>query len=305
MKYYSKILSSLLCIALLFHVTACSREPENTAETASKKEAAAYQIGICQFHNDYYSQKLIQGFQDALHIKLKSDNITFVKKEVDGDTAALASACSELDSGGFNLIFLDSQGDTASLDTNAYKTKILSTPELPVIEQAEDTLLELLPDTTQLGIFYNNTDPSSLTRAEEVKKNLDADGIKYREYTANDYDSLEENANHISDECDSLYIVTSDLMLEHIAKLEDTFVPAGIPAIADSEELCRLSIASVSVPAYDFGTQLGNIAAEYILNNTEPNTTNLDTSELIKKYYNSTICEDFEIKVTDDLTAMP
>lgn len=305
MKSYRKLLALLLCTALLLHTTACSKKPESSSETATKKQATAYQIGICQFHSDNFSQEMIQGLQDALYTKLKSDNVSFSHKEANGDAAALADACTKLDSENLNLIFLDDRGLTTDIDTNAYKTKIFATPDLPTIEQAEDTLLQLLPDISQLGILYDSTDPSSLSRTEELKKNLEADGISYREYAATDTNSLKENANHISDQCDSLYIVSSDLISGNINMLSDTFIPAGIPAIADSEELCQTSIASVSVSAYDFGMQLGNIAAEYLLNNTEPNATELDTSELIKKYYNPAICEDFEIDIPDGMTAMP
>lgn len=305
MKYFSKLLALLLCTALLFHVTACGKKQESNTETATKKQATAYQIGICQFQSDSFSKEMIQGFQDALKMKLQSDNISFSLKEANGDAAALADACTELDSENLNLIFLETRELTTNIDTNAYKTKIVTTPDLPTIEQTEDTLLQLLPDISQLGILYDSTEPSSLSRTEEFKKNLEADGINYKEYAATDADSLKENANHICDECDSLYIVSSNLMTENIDTLSDSLIPAGIPAIADSEELCQTSIASVSVSASDFGMQLGNIAAEYLLNNTEPDAGKLDTSELIKKYYNPTICEDFEIDVLDGMITMP
>lgn len=305
MKYSTKLLAVLLCTVLLFHMTACGKKPDGNTETATKKQSAAYQIGICRFQSDNFSEEMTQGFQEALKIKLKEDNISFSQKEANGDTAALNDACAELASENLNLIFLETRGLTTSIDTNAYKTKIITTPELSCIELAEDTLLQLLPDISQPGILYDNTDPSSLSRAEEFKENLKADGIDCSEYTATDAASLKENANNISDQCDSLYIVSSQLMSENIDMLTDTFIPAGIPAITDNEELCRTSIASVFVSAGDLGMQLGNIAAEYLLNNTEPNTTKLDTSELIKKYYNPTVCEDFEIEVPEGMTPMP
>ena len=253
MKYFSKLLALLLCTVLLFHMTACGKKQKSNTETATKKQATSYQIGICQFQSDSFSKEMIQGFQDALKMKLQSDNISFSLNEANGDAAALADACTELDSENLNLIFLETRELTTNIDTNAYKTKIVTTPDLPTIEQAEDTLLQLLPDISQLGILYDNTDPSSLSRTEEFKKNLEADGISYKEYAATDADSLKENANHISDQCDSLYIVNSDLMAENINMLSDTFIPAGIPAIADSKELCQTSMASVSVSATDFG----------------------------------------------------
>lgn len=305
MKYSAKLLALLLCATLLFHVTACGKKPDGSTETATKKQSAFYQIGICRFQSDSFSEEMIQGFQDALKIKLKEDNISFSLKEANGDSATLNDICAELDSENLNLIFLDTRGLATNIDTNAYKTKIVTTPELPAIEQAEDTLLQLLPDISLPGILYDNTDSSSLACAEEFKRNLEADGISYKEYTATDADSLKENANNICDQCDSLYIISSDLMSENINMLADTFLPAGIPAVADSEELRQTSIASVFVSAGDFGMQLGNIAAEYLLNNTEPNAAQLDTSELIKKYYNPVICEYFEIEVPDGMIAMP
>lgn len=304
MKYSVKLLALLLCTALFLHVTACGQNTDGNTETVAKKQAATYQIGICRFQSDNFSEEMVQGFQDALQIKLKEDNVNFSLKEAGGDATTLSDVCAELDSEDLNLIFLEIWGLTTSFDTNIYKTKIITTPELPIIEQAEDTLLQLLPDISQPGILYDSTDPSSLSRAEEFKKNLEADGIKCREYTATDADSLKESANNISDQCDSLYIVSSGLMTENIDMLTDTFIPAGIPAIADSKELCSTSIASVFISAGDFGMQLGNIAAEYLLNNTEPSTIKLDTSELIKKYYNPVICEDFEIDVPEGMIAI-
>ena len=236
-------------------MAACGKKQEITNETATKKQTSTYQIGICLFHSDSYSKEMSQGFQDALNMKLKSDQINFSLKEANGDAAAFSDACAELDSANSNLIFLENQGLTTSIDTNAYKTKIFTMPDLPITEQAEDTLLQLLPDMSLVGILYDSTDSSSLSRTEELKKNLETDGIRYKEYAATDNNSLKENVNHICDECDSLYIVSGDLMTENIDTLSDSLIPAGIPAIADSEKLCQTGIASVSAPAYVYNNQ--------------------------------------------------
>lgn len=305
MKYHRMLFSLLLFPVLLVNLSACGKQQEQITETASKKQSVTYQVGICQINSDSFSNTIVQGFQTALTTKLKSDQITFLSKNAQGDTATLTSQYSEADQQGLDLIFIANTGNALSLDTTGYKTPTMITPEFNVTELVEDTLVQLIPDIQQLGILYDSTDPTAASRVKQMMQYLDADEINYQEYPATDSASLCSGANDICDQCDSVYVPSNQLTLDNIQKLENIFLPAGIPLISDNEELGSIGIAAVTLQSYDVGYQMGEAAAEVLQNGTSPDSLSIDPSGLIQKYYNRQICEDFAIEVPADLIELP
>ena len=297
-RFLFLVLAVLLCC-----LTSCSRQSKPSVQDTIEKPTIHYRIGICQIGTNGYDESLTQGFQEALDQAVPDAQITILTKNAEqADT--LASQCMELDQSGLDLLFLAITGDAVSIDTN-FQTPFLITPTCDVTRQAADTLHQLLPDMNQLGILYHSTDPSATAKAKQMTEYLDKEKIPYQKYPFSDVTSFYSGANDICDQCDAAYIPSDLLAVDQAEKLEDIFLPAGIPLISDHSAFHDISMATVTLRYYDLGYQLGQRAAEALQNKTIPDLSGINATDFIVQNYNPGLCEDFEIPLPESFSPDP
>lgn len=288
----------LLFLILSCCLTSCSRQSKQPVQDTTEKPDVHYQIGICQISTDGYDESLTQGFQEALDQAVPDAQITVLTKNAD-QADVLASQCLELDQAGLDLMFLANTGSAVPVDTARLQTPFLTTPTYDVTEQAGEILHQLLPDLDQLGILYHSADTDATAKAEKMMRYLDAQKIPYCTYPAADITSFYSGANNICDQCDAAYIPSDKLAVNQTEKLEDIFLPAGIPLLSDHKAFQTISIATVTLDYYNLGYQLGKRAADALRTGTTPESTGINASDFVTQNYNHRLCEDFEIPLPD------
>lgn len=292
-RYLSLFFSLLLCF-----LTACNHPSDPPAEKTIEKPAVHYRIGICQSSTEGYDDQLMKGFQDALEKSIPNAQITVLTKNAD-NSETLASQSLELDRAGLDLLFLANTGSAIPLNNTNIQTPTIQTPTYDVTEQVGETLHQLLPDISQVGILYHSSSPSASAKAEKMMQYLDKNQISYKKYPATDITSFSSGANDICDQCDAAYIPADTLAVGQAAKLEDIFLPAGIPLISDHRDFFDTSMAIVTLDYYNLGQQLGTLAADVLQNGTAPDLSNIHAEDHLIHDYNRTLCEDFEIPLPD------
>lgn len=289
---------SLFFLLLLCCLTACSHRSDPPAEKTIEKPAIHYRIGICQSSAEGYDDNLTKGFQEALEKSVPNTQITFLTKNAE-NSEALASQSLELDQAGLDLLFLAHTGSAIPLDNTNFQTPTIQTPTYNVTEQVGETLHQLLPDLSQVGILYLSSEPSASAKAEKMMQYLDKHQIPYQKYPATDITSFYSGANDICDQCDAAYIPADALAVDQAAKLKDIFLPAGIPLISDHRDFYDTSMAVVTLDYDNLGQQLGTLAADVLQNGTIPDTSGIHAEDYIIYNYNRTLCEDFDIPLPD------
>lgn len=286
-------LSLLLCC-----LTACSRRSDPPAKDTVEKPTMRYQIGICQSSAEGYDDNLTKGFQDALEQSVSDAQITLLTKSAE-NSETLGKQCLELDQAGLDLLFLANTGSIIPIDHAGFQTPVIQTPAYDVTGQVGETLHQLLPDINQVGILYHSPDAAAAEKAEKMMQYMDKNKIPYKKYPATDITSFYSAANNICDQCDAAYIPADKLAVDQAGKLEDIFLPAGIPLISDHRDFHDISMATVTLDYYTLGKQLGTLAADVLQNKTIPDISGIHAEDYILYDYNRTLCEDFDIPLPD------
>lgn len=294
-KRYPFLLYFILICCL---ITSCQKHSGTPTQNTMEKPAVHYQIGICQISADGYDESLTQGFQKALEQLESHAQITFLTKNAD-NTDTLASNCQELDQAQLDFLFLANTGTTVPVDTTELQTPFIMTPTCDVTEQLADTLYGLLPEINQLGILYHSNDSAATAKAEKMIEYLKKKKIPYQEYPFTDIASFGASANDICDQCDAAYIPSDKLAVDQAGKLEDIFLPAGIPLITDHKAFHSSSMATVTLDYYKLGYQLGELAANALQNETTADYSNINAADFIVSDYNRQLCEDFDIPLPE------
>lgn len=287
-----------LFFLLLLCLTACSHRSDPPVKKTIEKPAVHYRIGICQSSAEGFDDNLTKGFQNALEKSIPNAQITVLTKNAE-NSETLASQTKELDQAGLDLLFLAQTGSAIPLDNANFQTPTIQTPTYDVTEQVGETLHQLLPDISQVGILYHSLNPQASAKAEKMMQYLDNNNIPYQKYPATDITSFYSGANDICDQCDAAYIPADTLAAGQAAKLEDIFLPAGIPLISDHRDFYDTSMAVVTLDYNSLGQQLGTLAADVLQNSTAPDSSKILAEDYVIRDYNRTLCEDYEIPLPD------
>lgn len=327
-----KIVAILMTAVMAVGLAACGNSSSGDADTQQKQESSAsqeassdkvYTIGICQLLEHQALDAATQGFQDALTEKL-GDNVKFEVQNAQGESANCATICNNFVSGGVDLILANATGalQAAAAATNEipilgtsvtdYATalsmsdfsgttgvNISGTSDLAPLDQQEDMILELLPDTKTVGILYCSAEPNSKYQAEQMEKYLAEDGIEYKEYTAADSNEVQSVVTKACSEVDCLYVPTDNTLASAVQTIKNVVIPAGIPMIAGEAGICQAGIATLSISYYDLGYQTGQMAYDVLVNGADVSSMEIQTAPNVTKLYNKENCEALGITIPE------
>ena len=210
---------------------------ESASSGSSESSGQTYTIGICQQMEHEALDQATQGFKDACTELFGEGNVEFDEQNAQGEQAMCSTIINNFVSSDVDLILANA---TLPLQTAAQATadipilgtsitdyatalgiddwtgatgvNISGTSDLAPIDQQEDMLKELLPDTKKVGILYCSAEPNSQYQAQLFEEALDEDGIAYEEYTAADSNEIQTVVNSAIETCDALYIPTDNTM---------------------------------------------------------------------------------------------
>lgn len=321
MKISKKIVSVLTATALVTSLAGCSTGGSSSAE---------YTVGICQLVEQEALDAATQGFKDALTEKLGEGKVEFDEQNAQGESTNCSTICNNFVTNNVDLILGNATGalqaatqsttdipilGTSIIDygtalnvkdwTGKTGTNVSGTSNLAPIEQQEDMILELLPDTKKVGILYCSSEPNSAYQSDLMKKALKEDNIEYEEYTAADSNEIQDITTTACDECDVLYIPTDNTMAASAETIKNITIPAGVPMIAGEKEICSAGIATLSIDYYRLGYQTGEMAYEILKNGKNPGDMEIEYADKFTKMYNEENCKALNIAVPDGYEKLP
>lgn len=303
-------------------------------ESAGSGDAAAsgkvYRIGICQLLEHDALGAATQGFQDALVELLGEGNVTFDYQNAQGEQANCATICTQFVADDVDLILANATASlqAATAATNSIPilgtsitdyataldaanwsgssgTNVSGTSDLAPLEEQENMLVELFPDAKKVGILYCSAEANSAYQAHVFEESLDEDGIAYEEYTIADSSEIQAVVTGACQNCDVLYIPTDNTLANNTEAVNNICLPAGVPVIAGEEGICSgCGVATLSISYYDIGYKAGEMAYDILVNGADISTMNIEYAPQVKKEYNKEICEQLNVTVPDDYTAI-
>ena len=323
----------MLAAGLSVSLAACgSGSSDSTASGSSSTSGAdgKYTIGICQQMEHEALDAATQGFQDACNEKFGEGNVEFDVENAQGEQTMCSTIINNFVSSDVDLILANA---TLPLQTAAQATadipilgtsvtdyatalgiddwtgttgvNISGTCDLAPIEEQEDMMLELLPDVKTVGILYCSAESNSKYQAELFEKELEADGVEYKEYTAADSNEIQSVVTNAVEECDAIYIPTDNTMAANTQIINNICLPAKVPVIAGEQGICSgCGIATLSISYYDIGYRAGEMAYEILAGDADISTMPVETAPEMTKMYNPTNCEALGITIPDDYEAI-
>ena len=303
---------------------------ESASSGSSESSGQTYTIGICQQMEHEALDQATQGFKDACTELFGEGNVEFDEQNAQGEQAMCSTIINNFVSSDVDLILANA---TLPLQTAAQATadipilgtsitdyatalgiddwtgatgvNISGTSDLAPIDQQEDMLKELLPDTKKVGILYCSAEPNSQYQAQLFEKALDEHGIAYEEYTAADSNEIQTVVNSAIETCDALYIPTDNTMASNTQIVNNICMPAKVPVIAGEQGICAgCGIATLSISYYDIGYTAGEMAYQVLVEGEDISTMEVQTAPEVTKMYNPTICEELGIEIPDDYVAI-
>lgn len=340
MKSIKKITSVLLsCMLAGMALTACggtapttapAAEPAATAADAGSTESdKVYSIGICQLVEHEALDAATKGFKDALTEKL-GDKVKFDEQNAQGESTNCSTICSGFVSNNCDLILANATPalQAAAAATNSVPvigtsitdyatalsidnwagttgTNITGTSDLAPIDQQEDMLLEMFPNTKQVGIIYCSSEANSKYQATKFEEALTADNIAFKEYSAADSNEIQSVTTTAVSECDVLYVPTDNTMASNAEIIKNVATPAKIPVIAGEEGICKgCGVATLSISYYDIGHEAGLMAYDILTNGKKPGEMEIKYAPNVVKEYNPDICSELGITPPEGYVAM-
>lgn len=270
-----------------------------------------YKVGICQLVQHEALDAATQGFKDALTEKLGAENVEFSEQNAGGDSATCATITNQFVADGVDLIMANA--------TPALQAAMASTTEIPIVatsitdyataleitdwtgktginvtgtsdlaplaEQAA-MIKELCPDAKTVGILYCSAEPNSKYQSDVITAELETLGLEYKVYTCADTNEIAQITTQACAECDAIYIPTDNTIASATAAVNEIAEPAGIPIIAGEEGICKgCGVGTLSISYYSIGQKAGEMAAEILLNGSNPAEMDIQyAADLTKKY---------------------
>lgn len=300
-----------------------SSSDNSTSEPASDK---TFVVGICQLLEHPALDAATKGFRQALTDKL-GDKVEFKEQNAQNESANCATIINSFVSSNVDLIMANATPALAAavsgtgtipivgtsitsyevaLDGDSWKGKnITGASDLAPIDQQEDMILEIFPETKKVGILYCSAEPNSKYQSEVMIEELKKDNIEYKEYMVTDSNEIQAQTQAaVGDKCDVIYIPTDNTIANAAESVKNVVLPAKVPVVAAEEGICSgCGTVTLSISYESMGYNAGLMAYEILANGKNAGDLEIGYSDVTKKY-NKEICDELGVKIPDGYTAI-
>jgi putative ABC transport system substrate-binding protein len=320
-KKTKKVLVLTFCATMVLSLIACGNN--------SKKEKGTYTIGICQLIEHEALDSATKGFKDALTEKL-GDKVNFKEQTAQGESATCTTIVNSFISSNVDLILANA---TAPLQAAANATSdipiigtsvtdyataldfdnftgstginVSGTCDLAPLDKQAEMLHELFPNAKKVGILYCSAEPNSKFQADKITEYLKEYGISCTNYSFVDSNDISAVTNGAVQNSDVIYIPTDNTAANNTEVIDSIARPAGVPIIAGERGICKgCGVATLSINYYDIGYEAGLMAYDILVNGADITTMDIKYAPNVTKQYNKEICDQLNITIPDDYTAI-
>ena len=324
---WKKAAAILMVMAMTAGLAACGSESSSdSGESEGGADGSGkYVIGICQQMEHPSLDDATAGFQDACKELFGEDNVEFDVQNAQGEQTMCSTIMNNFVSSDVDLILANATlplqtaaqatadipilgtsvtdyGSALGIDdwTGTTGVNVSGTSDLAPIAEQEDVMLELLPDVKTVGILYCSAESNSKYQAEMFEKELEEDGVEYKEYTAADSNEIQSVVTNAVQEVDAIYIPTDNTMAANPGIIDNICRPAKIPVVASEQGTCSVAgIATLCISYYELGYTTGEMAYDILANGEDITTMEVRTAPEPTRMYNPEICEELGITVPE------
>ena len=324
-----KFLALVMSVAMLATLTACGAgsttqtTDAGAASNTGASEGKTYNIGICQLVQHVALDAATQGFQDAL-VEEFGENVTFDVQNAQGDSNTCSTIANSFVSKNVDLILANA---TPALQAAAAATNeipilgtsvteygvaleiadfdgtvggnISGTSDLAPLEEQAAMLLEICPDTKNVGLLYCSAEPNSQYQVDVVAKALEAKGVTCKFYAFSDSNDLSAVGTTAASESEVIYVPTDNTVAANAEIINNICIPAGVPVITGEEGICAgCGVATLSISYYDLGVATGKMAAK-ILRGEDISAMPIEYAPQFVKKYNKANCDALGITIPE------
>lgn len=285
-----------------------------------------YNVGICQLLEHPALDEATKGFKEALVDKLGADHVKFDEQNAQGEvtncttitnnfvaanvdlimanaTPALAAAVSA--TGTIPIVGTSITSYDVAFNYSDWRGKnITGASDLAPLDEQEKMLKDIFPDAKKVAILYCSAEPNSKYQADEFGKCLTADGIEFKEFTVADSNEIQAQTQAAVEYADVIYIPTDNTIAGAAETVKNVALPAKVPVVAGEEGICQgCGTVTLSISYHDMGYTAGEMAYEILVNGKKAGDLEVGYSPVTKKY-NKAICDELNITVPSDYTAI-
>lgn len=266
--------------------------PSPSSETTTHAQPAeapegGYKIGVIQLMThvalDQSYEGFVKYFEDQGYVN--GENITITYQNGQGETTNLSTIADQYIGDNVDLIFAiatpsaqAAAGKTSTIpiigtaitdfaeaglvDSNKNPgTNVSGTTDMNPIEDQIDLLLELYPDTKNVGFLYNSSEANSVLQTDIAKVYLETKGIAWTERTVSGTNDVQQAVTSIVTECDAIYIPTDNVFASSMTIVSEVANAAKIPVICGESGMVQSGgLATLGINYFNIGYQAGEMA---------------------------------------------
>lgn len=298
---------------------------ESTAEADSTAaaEGTTYKVGIIQYVDDASLNQIQANIQSQLDTLGDEYGVTFdyadYTKNGQADGTVLQQIASELISDDVDIIIpiatptaqivqaateenqipvvfaasSDPVGAKLVDSMEAPGSNITGTSDALNTNAIFDLMFAANPDIQTVGLLYSNSEDSSTQAIADAKAYLDEKGVSYDEKTGTTIDEVSLAADSlIADGVDAIFTPTDNTIMTAELTIYEKLAEAGIPHYAGADSFAlNGSFVGYGVDYANLGVETANMAADILLNGTDPGTVEVETFDNGIATVNTEICE--------------
>lgn len=176
-----------------------------------------------------------------------------------------------------------------------------TTDMTPIAKQLE-LLLEIQPDTENLGVIYNAGESNSVVQAEITKDECERLGINLIEATADNSSGVHQAAQSLADRVDAFYVFTDNTVVSALESVIQVAEDNNIPLIVGEEgSVERGGIATEGISYYELGRQTGEMALRIINDDADPANMPIESQKSTRLVLNESAAEAMGVTLSDEL----
>ncbi|XEC95179.1 ABC transporter substrate-binding protein [Paenibacillus tarimensis] len=327
-----------LALAAVLLVAGCgAREgnggttPENNtggAPAAPTEETKTYSIGISQIVEHPSLDATRDGFLAALKDAgiEEGKNLKVDFNSAQGDPTNNLSIAQKLASAKNDLILAIATPSAQAVAKNVTDTpvlfaavtdpldaKIVTDLEKPggnisgasdtnpeAITKLMDFIAEHLPEVKNVGLVINEGEPNAVIMAAKAEEELAKHDIKLIRAAVTNTSEVKQAAESLAGRVDAFYITLDNMVVSGVDAILQIAQDKKIPLFSsDRDTVENGAVATVGFKYYDHGYQVGQMAADILLNGANPGDMKVTLPDKLDVIINLSAAEQQGVVVTD------
>lgn len=179
---------------------------------------------------------------------------------------------------------------------------VSGTSDMTPIKEQMELLKTLVPDVKTVGLLYNSSEANSKLQIDQAKKELDAMGIAYLDFTVSTSNEIQSVVESMKDKVEAIYSPTDNLIASSMPTVSSAANALGLPTITAAPDMTRDGgLATYGINYYELGKQTGAMAAKILNGEAVPADMPIGYLSEFELVINETTAEALGLTIPEEL----